>query len=88
MIFIANSAEGQKEGGQELLGGLNCTVHRNFFGSQINSFETSCLNSTIGLVSLKNDEPLHTVQTRMCGFSPFKLRLNRIRKRVDCLTLY
>ena len=40
MIFIANSAEGQKEGGQELLGGLNCTVHRNFFGSQINSFET------------------------------------------------
>jgi hypothetical protein len=29
-----------KEGGQALLGGLDCTVHRNFFGAQINSFET------------------------------------------------
>lgn len=26
---------GQKEGGQELVGGLDCTVHRNFFGSQV-----------------------------------------------------
>ncbi|XP_024525578.1 probable pyridoxal 5'-phosphate synthase subunit PDX2 isoform X1 [Selaginella moellendorffii] len=31
---------GLKDGGQELLGGLDCTVHRNFFGSQVNSFET------------------------------------------------
>lgn len=31
---------GQKEGGQALLGGLDCKVHRNFFGAQINSFET------------------------------------------------
>ncbi|KAF7139894.1 hypothetical protein RHSIM_Rhsim06G0101300 [Rhododendron simsii] len=30
---------GQKSGGQELIGGLDCTVHRNFFGSQIQSFE-------------------------------------------------
>ncbi|XP_048325130.2 probable pyridoxal 5'-phosphate synthase subunit PDX2 isoform X2 [Ziziphus jujuba] len=30
----------QKTGGQELVGGLDCTVHRNFFGSQIQSFET------------------------------------------------
>ena len=28
-----------KQGGQELLGGLNVTVDRNFFGSQIDSFE-------------------------------------------------
>ena len=28
---------GQKTGGQELVGGLDCTVHRNFFGSQVNS---------------------------------------------------
>ncbi|KVI00204.1 Glutamine amidotransferase subunit PdxT [Cynara cardunculus var. scolymus] len=28
-----------KTGGQELVGGLDCTVHRNFFGSQIQSFE-------------------------------------------------
>lgn len=26
---------GQKLGGQELVGGLDCTVHRNFFGSQV-----------------------------------------------------
>ncbi|XP_059064741.1 probable pyridoxal 5'-phosphate synthase subunit PDX2 [Cryptomeria japonica] len=40
LIFLANKAVGQKEGGQELIGGLDCTVHRNFFGSQLNSFET------------------------------------------------
>ena len=33
-------AAGQKEGGQALLGGLDCRVQRNFFGAQINSFET------------------------------------------------
>lgn len=26
---------GQKTGGQQLVGGLDCTVHRNFFGSQV-----------------------------------------------------
>lgn len=40
MIFLAERAEGQKEGGQALLGGLDITVSRNFFGAQINSFET------------------------------------------------
>lgn len=40
LIFLANKANGQKLGGQELIGGLDCTVHRNFFGSQIQSFET------------------------------------------------
>ncbi|XP_047330981.1 LOW QUALITY PROTEIN: probable pyridoxal 5'-phosphate synthase subunit PDX2 [Impatiens glandulifera] len=39
LIFLANKAVGQKLGGQELIGGLDCTVHRNFFGSQIQSFE-------------------------------------------------
>uniref|UniRef100_A0A7C9DQH6 glutaminase n=1 Tax=Opuntia streptacantha TaxID=393608 RepID=A0A7C9DQH6_OPUST len=39
LIFLANRAYGQKAGGQELVGGLDCTVHRNFFGSQIQSFE-------------------------------------------------
>ncbi|GAY38334.1 hypothetical protein CUMW_035900 [Citrus unshiu] len=39
LIFLANKAVGQKLGGQELVGGLDCTVHRNFFGSQIQSFE-------------------------------------------------
>lgn len=35
---------GIKEGGQALLGGLDVTVHRNFFGAQINSFETQLLS--------------------------------------------
>ncbi|XP_027334599.1 probable pyridoxal 5'-phosphate synthase subunit PDX2 isoform X2 [Abrus precatorius] len=39
LIFLANKAIGQKTGGQQLVGGLDCTVHRNFFGSQIQSFE-------------------------------------------------
>ncbi|KAA8544030.1 hypothetical protein F0562_021793 [Nyssa sinensis] len=39
LIFLADKAFGQKTGGQELIGGLDCTVHRNFFGSQIQSFE-------------------------------------------------
>ncbi|KAH6828005.1 beta-galactosidase 8 [Perilla frutescens var. hirtella] len=35
LIFLADKAIGQKAGGQDLIGGLNCTVHRNFFGSQV-----------------------------------------------------
>lgn len=33
-------SSGTKAGGQALLGGLDCTVHRNFFGAQIRSFST------------------------------------------------
>ncbi|XP_058101829.1 probable pyridoxal 5'-phosphate synthase subunit PDX2 isoform X1 [Magnolia sinica] len=43
LIFLADRAVGQKLGGQELVGGLDCTVHRNFFGSQLQSFETELL---------------------------------------------
>ncbi|XP_068666946.1 probable pyridoxal 5'-phosphate synthase subunit PDX2 [Aristolochia californica] len=43
LIFLANKAVGQKSGGQELLGGLDCTVHRNFFGGQLYSFEAEVL---------------------------------------------
>ena len=39
MIMLADRAEGQKEGGQALLGGLDVTVSRNYFGSQLASFE-------------------------------------------------
>ncbi|KAA3489758.1 putative pyridoxal 5'-phosphate synthase subunit PDX2 [Gossypium australe] len=41
LIFLANKAVGQKEGGQELVGGLNCTVHRNYFGSQVITYAFS-----------------------------------------------
>ncbi|CAL5357045.1 unnamed protein product [Camellia sinensis] len=47
LIFLANKASGQKTGGQELVGGLDCTVHRNFFGSQIQSFEAELLVPSI-----------------------------------------
>lgn len=40
LIFLAERALGQKQGGQRLLGGLDVTVSRNFFGSQVDSFET------------------------------------------------
>ena len=35
----ARPRAGQKQGGQALLGGLDCLVQRNFFGAQIDSFE-------------------------------------------------
>ena len=42
LIFLADRIEqGAKQGGQELLGGINVDVSRNFFGSQIDSFETT-----------------------------------------------
>jgi pyridoxal 5'-phosphate synthase pdxT subunit len=40
MQHILLSCAGVKQGGQALLGGLDCLVARNFFGAQINSFET------------------------------------------------
>ena len=39
MIMVADRAEGQKAGGQALIGGLDILVSRNYFGSQSASFE-------------------------------------------------
>jgi 5'-phosphate synthase pdxT subunit len=39
MILLAERATGQKQGGQPLLGGLDVTVNRNYFGRQAQSFE-------------------------------------------------
>eukprot|EP00210_Caulerpa_lentillifera_P002633 g2515.t1 len=39
LILLAERAEGQKQGGQALIGGLDIVVCRNFFGTQIQSFE-------------------------------------------------
>lgn len=41
MILLATRATGQKQGGQPLLGGLDVTVNRNYFGRQVDSFETT-----------------------------------------------
>lgn len=40
LIFLANTVDGQKKGGQRLVGGMDLTVRRNFFGSQVDSFQT------------------------------------------------
>jgi 5'-phosphate synthase pdxT subunit len=40
MILLAERATGQKAGGQPLIGGLDVTVNRNYFGRQADSFET------------------------------------------------
>lgn len=40
MILLADQATGQKKGGQPLIGGLHVTVNRNYFGRQVDSFET------------------------------------------------
>jgi 5'-phosphate synthase pdxT subunit len=40
MILLSKRATGQKLGGQILIGGLDVTVNRNYFGRQVNSFET------------------------------------------------
>lgn len=39
MILLSDRATGQKQGGQALIGGLDVTVNRNYFGRQIDSFE-------------------------------------------------
>ena len=39
MILLADRAAGQKQGGQPLIGGLDVTVNRNYFGRQSQSFE-------------------------------------------------
>merc|ERR1711968_19453 len=41
MIFLAKSIQGGKKGGQLLIGNMDITVNRNFFGNQVHSFETS-----------------------------------------------
>jgi 5'-phosphate synthase pdxT subunit len=41
MILLADQVTGQKQGGQPLIGGLHVTVNRNYFGRQVESFETT-----------------------------------------------
>ena len=48
MILLANRATHQKQGGQPLLGGLDVTVDRNYFGRQVDSFETDLMVSALG----------------------------------------
>ncbi len=58
MILLANQAIHQKQGGQPLLGGLDVTVDRNYFGRQVDSFEADLFVPQLG------DEPFHTIFIR------------------------
>ena len=48
MILLANQAIHQKQGGQPLLGGLDVTVDRNYFGRQVDSFEADLTAPILG----------------------------------------
>ncbi|OAA48507.1 pyridoxine [Metarhizium rileyi] len=41
LILLSDEANATKKGGQELIGGLGVRVHRNHFGRQMESFESS-----------------------------------------------
>ena len=58
MILLAERAVGQKQGGQPLLGGLDVLVNRNYFGRQVDSFETELQ------VPLWADAPFHAIFIR------------------------
>jgi len=58
MILLAEHATGQKLGGQALIGGLDVTVNRNYFGRQVDSFEADLDVPTLG------DTPFHAVFIR------------------------
>ena len=58
MILLAENATGQKLGGQALIGGLDVTVNRNYFGRQVDSFEADLDVPALG------DTPFHAVFIR------------------------
>ncbi len=58
MILLAEQATGQKQGGQALIGGLDVTVNRNYFGRQVDSFEADLDAPALG------ETPVHAVFIR------------------------
>ncbi len=58
MILLAERATGQKLGGQSLIGGLDVTVNRNYFGRQVDSFEAELEVPALG------EAPFHAVFIR------------------------
>ncbi len=53
LILLAERATGQKAGGQPLIGGLDVTVNRNYFGRQSESFETLLDASVLGAAPIR-----------------------------------
>lgn len=59
LILLAESANKSKSSGQELIGGLDVRVHRNYFGRQVESFEAE-----LNLPFLGDGRPFHSVFIR------------------------
>lgn len=59
LILLAESANKSKATGQELIGGLDVRVQRNYFGRQVESFEAD-----LDLAFLKDGQPFHSVFIR------------------------
>ncbi|KAM0714801.1 hypothetical protein Q7P37_009265 [Cladosporium fusiforme] len=59
LILLAESANKSKASGQELIGGLDVRVQRNYFGRQVESFEAG-----LNLRFLQGQEPFHSVFIR------------------------
>jgi 5'-phosphate synthase pdxT subunit len=59
LILLAESANKSKATGQELIGGLDVRVQRNYFGRQVESFEAD-----LRLSFLEGQEPFHSVFIR------------------------
>lgn len=66
LILLADQANGQKQGGQPLIGGLDITVDRNYFGRQVDSFETDLSVPALDAVTSPGDPagPFHAVFIR------------------------
>lgn len=59
LILLAESANRSKSSGQELIGGLDVRVQRNYFGRQVESFEAN-----LDLPFLTDPRPFHSVFIR------------------------
>ena len=66
LILLAESANRTKKGGQELIGGLDVRVNRNYFGRQTESFETSLDLPFLGHCNGISKEQAHSAS------APFK----------------
>ncbi len=66
LIMLAARAQRQKKGGQPLLGGLDITVDRNYFGRQVDSFEADLDVPALAEVARPEDPqgPFHAIFIR------------------------
>ncbi|KAL8677379.1 MAG: hypothetical protein Q9186_006177 [Xanthomendoza sp. 1 TL-2023] len=64
LILLAESANRIKKGGQELIGGLDVRVNRNYFGRQTESFEADLNLPFLSEHSCPHDEPFRGIFVR------------------------